>query len=198
MYSPILAQSSICHGLIRRFVIYCCIFPANGSSERNFALPDTTFSRNSQFINLIGRCIAIEFVASLDSEGASATNIHSHSFPRAYPRARPFPPYSFSEKTESGRKRIKNDSGAVKKKWRKKNHRTSKDPSEPARPAIFVVLTPFSRKRSWCDTLRRNITYEDAEKARLLPRSWWFLVDKDMEMLPRQGSSKTPALRQIN
>lgn len=138
MYGPILAQSSICYGLIRRIVAY---IPTNGLSERNFALPDSTFPRNSQFINLIGRCIAIEFAASLDSEGASATNIHSHSFPQAYPGARPFPPYSFSEKTEPERvgERIKMIAARQKRNGKIKNVRwTSKESSEPARPAIFA------------------------------------------------------------
>lgn len=169
MYGPILAQSSICHDFIRRIVAYIPIL----HPERNFALPDTTFSRNSQFINLIGRCIAIEFAASLDSEGASATNMHFHSFSQAYPCARPLPPYNFSEKTENGRKN-KNDSSMAKKKRRKKNHWTSRDSSEPARPAIFTVLT-FSPEtllaRFSKDSPRRNITCEDVLRKRIFFRN---------------------------
>lgn len=87
----------------------------------------TLYSQNSQFINLIGQCIAIELTALPTTKGRLVFRLgNDYTFPFFFPglvAARPLPPYSFNEKPENGRK-SKNDSRCEKRESEEKECRT--------------------------------------------------------------------------
>lgn len=128
MHCSILLQSSICRGLT--WPVSPLIYP--GGQRIGRILCRTLHPRNSQFIYLIGQCIAIEFAAPSTAKGrrvpsASPTNIHFHYFPRVYPRFRLI---------VSARKRGRGGSERVKMMAAAKGRKNPAD----SRPMIFSSL----------------------------------------------------------
>jgi len=126
----------------------------------------------------------------------SATNIHSHSFPRVYPCARPLPPYSFNKKAKNERVKwwlVRQKKEMKKFVGHRKNERAELSYLDPA---IWAALT-FSSRKATRDSRSRNVSRKDPGRKHDSHGLMISLLDKDMETLPRQDAS-TPVLRQIN
>lgn len=167
--------------LPRFYSPYCCPYsnPTSGSSGAEFRIAGHYIS-SKQSIYKFNRAMHCNWIRGVARQRRGVGN--EYTFPFFF-TGLPFPPYSFREKTESGRKN--KNIAARQKRSGEKNHWTSEDSSEPIRSTIFAVLT-FSP-----ETLLARFSKEKhhargcAEKAHLLPRVDDFSVDKDMEMLPR-------------
>lgn len=161
MYRSILLQSSICRGLT--WPVSPPVYPAGGQRIGRI-LCRTLHPRNSQFINLIGQCIAIEIAAPPTAKGRRfpLRLANEYTLPFFSPGLPALPPYSFSAKKRGsvGRKRAKMMAGA---KRRGKNPASSPgDPSERFQPLERFFgntadhLARFSRGGALYAVIRRE------------------------------------------
>jgi len=173
--------------------------PANGSLER-ISHRRTLHSRNSQFINLIGQCIAIEFAGPPTAKGRRVLCLgNEYTFPffsSGFTRARGHFRLIVFQREKAENERVK--MMTVRQKGRRKKFVGRRDRAELFRPAILAVLT-FFQKRDAPPRAILEVETLVAKDPRRKHDSQLMIspLDKDMETLPRQDAS-TPVLRQIN